>query len=766
MLIEEFIGRHVDLKKAGREWQGLCPFHSERTPSFCVWYGRSDQKGRFQCFGCGAHGDVYDFVCQLHGVDFKEARRIVDGDANITTPVRHPKRKPAEEPLWSPVVPVPDDVGPPEQVFNPNTDRVWGLPVSRVDAYRRPDGRLVGYVIRYDFGDGRKATPQVTWCVNRKTGEARWCSVGMPTPRFPLGCDLLAAKPDAPVLIVEGEKARHAAARMMPRHVVLTWAGGTNSVNNTDWSCVAGRRVVLWPDADEQGIKAMHAIVGLLQGCELHWIDTDGLPKGFDAADVGPEVGWDTERLRTWARTRLRAYATPVAEVPADPEPEAEPDPEPAAPASVPDRVLIDEPADPPAPVDPAARPVDWFSPLPLTSSDGKKPLSCIENLVEICHRLGVVLRYNVISKRIETLIPGQGFSMDNQANASLAWLMSQCARFRMPVGQLGDFMTYLADQNPYNPVANWILSRPWDGVTRLQALCDTLTVEGEDDPSTRAAELKYVLIVRWMISAVAAAFRPDGVSAHGVLVLQGDQYLGKTKWFKSLVPRELGVIRDGLSLRPDDKDSVFQILSNWLVELGELDATFRKSDISALKAFITKDRDEIRRPYARLESEFARRTVFFASVNPRQFLHDESGNRRYWTLPCVAINHGHDLDMQQVWAEVYSELFLKGEGWYLTDVEMKLLNAHNEDFEALDPVTEKCQTTFDWTAPELTWRWMTATDIMLEMGFDRPTRPDTTRCGMVIMKLNGGQRRRANGKNLSLVPPKVGASSPSTPGW
>ena len=115
---------------------------------------------------------------------------------------------------------------------------------------------------------------------------------------------------------------------------------------------------------------------------------------------------------------------------------------------------------------------------------------------------------------------------------------------------------------------------------------------------------------MRWMVSCVAAVFNPDGISAHGVLVLQGDQYLGKTKWMKSLAPKELGVIKDGITLNPSDKDSVMQCVRNWIVELGELDATFRKSDIASLKSFITSDRDVLRRPYARLESEFARRPV------------------------------------------------------------------------------------------------------------------------------------------------------------
>ena len=59
---------------------------------------------------------------------------------------------------------------------------------------------------------------------------------------------------------------------------------------------------------------------------------------------------------------------------------------------------------------------------------------------------------------------------------------------------------------------------------------------------------------------------------------------------------------------------------SELIVELGELDATFRKSDIASLKSFITSDRDVLRRPYARLESEFARRTVFLHRLTQSNF--------------------------------------------------------------------------------------------------------------------------------------------------
>jgi putative DNA primase/helicase len=398
---------------------------------------------------------------------------------------------------------------------------------------------------------------------------------------------------------------------------------------------------------------------------------------------------------------------------------------------------------------------VDWFAPFPDINGKGK-PLATIENLIEACDRLHVTVRYNVIKKDLEILIPGAKFSLDNRANASLAWMESACNRFGIPTGSLGSFLTYLSDQNLYNPVANWITSRKWDGVQRLRHLYNTIKADGEED-DVRVWDLKAAMMRRWMISAVAAAFNPNGVSAHGVLVLQGDQYLGKTKWFKSLVPPELGVIADGLMLRTDDKDSVKTVVSNWMVELGELDATFRKSDIAALKAFITKDRDILRRPYAKLESEYARRTVFFASVNPRQFLHDPTGNRRYWTISCAAIDHDHNLDMQQVWAEAYEAHYMKGESWFLSPDEMAALNDHNRDHEVLDPIRERMLSRLDWECTDgLRWRWLTATDVMTELGFDRPTRADVTHAGQILQELNGKKRKIVRGRALAYVPPRI----------
>ena len=401
------------------------------------------------------------------------------------------------------------------------------------------------------------------------------------------------------------------------------------------------------------------------------------------------------------------------------------------------------------------AQSIDVFTPLIDITPKGK-PLSTIENMQEILNRIGVIARYNVINKQIELLIPNAQFSIDNQANAALAHVLSWVNRFGMSTGNVQDFVTAIADSNQYNPVANWILSKEWDKKPRLMDFWSTIK---EKEPTTLpdGRQLKDVLLMRWMVSCVAAVFNPDGISAHGVLVLQGDQYLGKTKWMKSLAPKELGVIKDGITLNPSDKDSVMQCVRNWIVELGELDATFRKSDIASLKSFITSDRDVLRRPYARLESEFARRTVFFASVNPKQFLHDPTGNRRFWTIECEYIDHSHNFDMQQVWAEVYEQLYKKGVKCYLEPDEMAALNNRNESHTSDEPIKDMIDTAYNWLAPASSWSYKsTATDICILAGMMKPTKADINSAAQHVEKKYKVQTKYNNGRKVWLMPPKL----------
>ncbi len=88
--IVEVIGRFVQLKKAGQNYHGLCPFHSEKDPSFTV----SPSKQRFHCFGCKRGGDVFAFWMAYHNVSFPQALRDLASKYQVSIP--EPKRNPAE----------------------------------------------------------------------------------------------------------------------------------------------------------------------------------------------------------------------------------------------------------------------------------------------------------------------------------------------------------------------------------------------------------------------------------------------------------------------------------------------------------------------------------------------------------------------------------------------------------------------------------------------------------------------------------------------
>ena len=88
--LADMVGRRVRLTRKGRgEHAGLCPFHKEKTPSFTL----NEEKGFYHCFGCGAHGTVFDFVMQTEGLGFPEAVTRLAAEAGMEVPVDSPEER-------------------------------------------------------------------------------------------------------------------------------------------------------------------------------------------------------------------------------------------------------------------------------------------------------------------------------------------------------------------------------------------------------------------------------------------------------------------------------------------------------------------------------------------------------------------------------------------------------------------------------------------------------------------------------------------------
>jgi DNA primase len=80
--VVDVVGRSVALKKAGANYQGLCPFHNEKSPSFSV----SPTKQFYHCFGCGAHGSALGFLMEHQGLSYVDAIKDLAASVGLTVP--------------------------------------------------------------------------------------------------------------------------------------------------------------------------------------------------------------------------------------------------------------------------------------------------------------------------------------------------------------------------------------------------------------------------------------------------------------------------------------------------------------------------------------------------------------------------------------------------------------------------------------------------------------------------------------------------------
>lgn len=154
-----------------------------------------------------------------------------------------------------------------------------------------------------------------------------------------------------------------------------------------------------------------------------------------------------------------------------------------------------------------------------------------LENIFHMLRHYGITVRYDTIKKKLRITIPGHTGTTDNADNTAITLIISLVTLNGMAIGQVPAVVEAIADRNLYNPVAEWISSRPWDGVDRLPELFETLRERDGFSP-----QLKRILIYKWLVSAAAAAILPRGFKARGVLTFQGPQGIGKTSWVMALV--------------------------------------------------------------------------------------------------------------------------------------------------------------------------------------------------------------------------------------
>jgi predicted P-loop ATPase len=218
------------------------------------------------------------------------------------------------------------------------------------------------------------------------------------------------------------------------------------------------------------------------------------------------------------------------------------------------------------------------------------------------------------------------------------------------------DAVQMVASRNKFHPVRQYLDGLAWDGVPRVDNWLTRYVGVKFDNYSSAAGRC-------WLISAVARIFEP-GCKADMALLLIGPE--GKRKstvcsilgepYFSDNIPEDLG-----------QKDAQLHVAGHWIMELPEL-ATLNKTELTTIKAWMSRSEDIFRPPYGRQIVHRKRQCVFIATSNQGEPLKDTTGNRRF--LPVETGEIDTDLlaaERDQLWAEAV-ELYKSGAPWWFTD--------------------------------------------------------------------------------------------------
>lgn len=214
--------------------------------------------------------------------------------------------------------------------------------------------------------------------------------------------------------------------------------------------------------------------------------------------------------------------------------------------------------------------------------------------------------------------------------------------------------------QNAFHPVREYLDGLTWDGTERL----DSLFIEYmgvEDTAYTRAATRKL------FTAAVARIYQP-GMKFDYMPVLVGAQGLGKSRLLARLAVRPEW-FTDNFSV--EGKEAAENIQGKWIVEAAELSG-FKKSETTAVKAFITRTNDYYRAAFERYALNRPRQCVFIGTTNESRFLRDDTGDRRFWPLEVNSSRitksqeQLHAGEVAQIWAEAMYR-YQQGEPLYLS---------------------------------------------------------------------------------------------------
>ncbi|OBU22903.1 hypothetical protein AYY22_07840 [Photobacterium kishitanii] len=357
-----------------------------------------------------------------------------------------------------------------------------------------------------------------------------------------------------------------------------------------------------------------------------------------------------------------------------------------------------------------------------LGNSGSPIVLNTADNLRELVKYRGLRLCFNQMTyePEIDDLETKQIVQSSYTQIESM--LISDCNIFGLPQKAVSNHLLAISESEPYHPIKEWLNDGKWDGIKRVDEVILCLPV--------KHIELSLNVLKHWLVGCVASLYESNFKSKL-VPVLQGEQSYRKTAFIERIAKITANSFLEGAELNPDSKDSVLSCIRAFIVELGELERTSKNSQ-GSLKAFITKEIDTVRPPYAKTDIKKVRQSHFIATVNGNDFLKDDTGSSRFVALEMIAPANMDKLNsllgwsyngtgkieqkapelLHQFWLEIKA-LYEAGFGWMLSDDIIIKAKEVNESFRDKGNWYQYIRETYVDSSSTKVKRWVSAADLV-----------------------------------------------------
>jgi len=226
-----------------------------------------------------------------------------------------------------------------------------------------------------------------------------------------------------------------------------------------------------------------------------------------------------------------------------------------------------------------------------------------------------------------------------------------------------------------YDPYQEFLEGLPeWDGHDYIADLAST--IKTDDD--------KYWewCLRKWLVALVGSLASEDTVNQTAIIFC-GEQGVGKSTWFKRIVPPDLKNYYDGGYMDPKDKETLIKLSELCVFNMDELE-NLKPKNVEAIKELITKPSMYLRRAYTTLSQNYVRRCSFCGTANGINILHDITGNRRFLCQNVLKCDFNlKEFNHNQLYAQAY-QLFRTGFQYWLDMTEQKIVEKQNARFRAI----------------------------------------------------------------------------------